>query len=835
MRTLDEQREMSDMKSKWYLRIWEHISDNRSIYIITLLFFLIKLFLFASRYHYPIWDEAVYISMSKFFWSFGNSGYLETLRPILIPLIFGFFWKITGSYMFIYEMLEILFACGTIYMTYFLAKEIFNKWTGIVAALLISLTSVFFTYSSYIMTEIPSTFLVLLSFWCIYKKQKYYLAGVFAGLAFLARFPQALFVISVCVFLFAIFIRSRQRKIIFFNGIRFLISSFLTVLPFFVFNFIYYQKETSSWYHATFRPLIYASNLINSTYLWLYDSSRDFFFVGMYKDFPLLAFALLGVFICIVVGSKDKKDKGHGWFFLLITLIVYLIYFTGLNRMEYRYTLSFLPFVVIFAAYGITTVVQMLYVRKGRLSKVLLIVFLIFLLHMSYIKSIENKDITNYRGYSKPPIVTENYEFLYNHPLLGTVITTDPLIGVFIDNKIIPAYYSMQDLEYALKTYDYSAIYMVPRAFPCKEDDDSCNSKMKDMMSQILLDNNLVLNKNFNGDYYYIFTKEDYYTRLSKADLFMKYGMIQDVKLSKFPKDQFPMVLILEDFPSLNDEMDGIWDEEQYRWMKGFFNDTYPSLAIIPTHIQKMASLEISELDYLKHYGGELLQNGLMHNDELKGDLKTQKARIKNGRDIISKLTNRTVSGFIPPFYSADENTIKALEDLDYDIYVSNVGDTTDPGTLRRFDQSLSLIDNWALKSFKSKALLEKEIHYIRSFNDYLMVSLYYYMYTNETYSSLDDFWSIVKDYRLMSATELDSWMDLREKVQFSLDGDQINITAPKESKDLTLLFFGPGDYRIQSDIKKINIKNAIDESIKACFNDDCYTLSAGEIKEIEI
>ena len=107
------------------------------------------------------WDEAVYMGMGKYLFSSGNIGFWEIVRPIGLPLILGLIWKSGLNYLFFSEFMVILFSIGNIILTYMIGKKAVNKKVGFIASLMLAITSVFFLYTNYILTEIPSTFFIL--------------------------------------------------------------------------------------------------------------------------------------------------------------------------------------------------------------------------------------------------------------------------------------------------------------------------------------------------------------------------------------------------------------------------------------------------------------------------------------------------------------------------------------------------------------------------------------------------------------------------------------------------------------------------------------------------
>src|SRR3989338_3307182 len=117
-----------------------YLKNHRIFILIFLLFFAIKA---SSLFvHNDIWwDSSVYAGMGKYIYSFGESGLWEPSRPIMWPMILGFFWKTGLDYVFFGELLAIALSSGILALTYLIACRLFDKKTAIVAALFLSLSN----------------------------------------------------------------------------------------------------------------------------------------------------------------------------------------------------------------------------------------------------------------------------------------------------------------------------------------------------------------------------------------------------------------------------------------------------------------------------------------------------------------------------------------------------------------------------------------------------------------------------------------------------------------------------------------------------------------------
>ena len=176
------------------------LSRERAIVAILAIFLLVRI-IYALRVHTVIWDEAVYIGIGKYIYSLGGAGLWETIRPLGLPVILGFLWKLGANLIVAGEAVALVFSMLSILLVYLIGRNLFGKAAGIVAAAFFALTPVFFLYSSYILTEIPSTFFVLLAVYLYVCRNSAIGAGISSALAMLFRFPQGIALLAFGIIL----------------------------------------------------------------------------------------------------------------------------------------------------------------------------------------------------------------------------------------------------------------------------------------------------------------------------------------------------------------------------------------------------------------------------------------------------------------------------------------------------------------------------------------------------------------------------------------------------------------------------------------------------------
>lgn len=305
------------------------------IIIILALSLIIRLIFFFD-YHPIWWDSAVYIGMGKYIFSLGQQGLWEPIRPILWPIILGFIWKIKLDSIFFGRLATLIISLAIIYLTYLITKEFYDKKTALLSSMLITFSSIFFFFNFRLYTEIPSLFFILLSLFFLLK-QKYLFSGLFVGLALLTRFPAGIFLICFL----PLIINKKQLKNMFYYIIGFLIP----LIPFLVFNQIMYSDFLF--------PFLSSSQVISKVVGCNYLRYQPWYYylIMLLKDNIFNIFALVGIYLSIKKFSKQKL-------LLLLCFLLPLAYFSQLHCHDYRYIISFIPFISILSAAGISNLTK---------------------------------------------------------------------------------------------------------------------------------------------------------------------------------------------------------------------------------------------------------------------------------------------------------------------------------------------------------------------------------------------------------------------------------------------------------------------------------------------
>lgn len=377
--------------------------------IIILFIFLLLNVILINFYNNIFWDSAVYIGMGKFLYSFGNSGFLEPSRPIILPLILGFIWKINLDVVIFGKILELLFGGGCIYLTYLICKQIFNKKIALISALFLAFSPTFFIFSTKILTEIPSLFFILLSVY-FFTNKKYFLTGLFAGIAFLTRFLE-LFLFFV---IFIIFLLCFNKEKKFLKNLSYLLIGFLIIIvPYLIFNYFMYNN------------ILYPFDLqlLLTKYTgFIFHQPFYFYFINLLKENIMILFAIPAL---IFIFKKINYEK----FLILFSFLVFFIFFNIVSHKEIRFMILFLPYLYIITSFSIFSVFNKIKNKKIFFT-LFLIIFLIWFSQTTI--QIKNNYDEEFKKIDKY-LIFQNY---LDKDIRGNIWITNPIFAINSNKKI---------------------------------------------------------------------------------------------------------------------------------------------------------------------------------------------------------------------------------------------------------------------------------------------------------------------------------------------------------------------------------------------------------------
>lgn len=328
------------------------VLKKNKIYLTVLLYLILKFFTLSS-YETVWWDSAVYIGMGKYIYSLGDSGLWEPSRPLVWPIILGFFWK-TGLTTSAARMLEILFGSFAIFLAYLIGKEIFDEKTALLSSLFLAISPTYFFYSGIMLTETISTFFSLAAIYLLIKN-RHLDSGLLFGIAFMTRFLQIFaFIGIILAFIYY------KKNIKPFQQIFFGLA--IIVLPYLILNQILYGNA--------FFPFFQQFLLTNNSG-WHNHQPISYYFIELFKENFLYLLLTVGIALTF------KKPNSR---LISFPFIILFLFFNLIKQKEIRFLIMLLPYMYLLMSYSIVNFM------KFKKMKLIAIIFIFFMLVSSMVR-----------------------------------------------------------------------------------------------------------------------------------------------------------------------------------------------------------------------------------------------------------------------------------------------------------------------------------------------------------------------------------------------------------------------------------------------------------------
>lgn len=315
----------------------ENLLKYSDLVFLIFLFTFLRL-LFVKFYGLVQWDALVYLGMGQYFASFGQYGFLEAVRPVVLPFVLGLFYTLSLDAVFFGQVFIYLCTIFVAIVVYLISEDMFNKRTAFYASTIYLFNVLVLYWSFQIYTDIFATGLFLLGFLLILKK-RYFWSGMFLSLSVLTRYPLVIILIPIeLYFLYEYYIeknKDAKNNFILFNK-----AGLMLLIFFMLFNFFSYENM--------FRPIVQVvlSSSWHSGKPLYFDSGSLIYIKTLFGIFHvLMMFFLIGAYDLI----KNKKKEYT--FILLLPLFVIFGFFQIITMKEERYILPLLPFICIISSY----------------------------------------------------------------------------------------------------------------------------------------------------------------------------------------------------------------------------------------------------------------------------------------------------------------------------------------------------------------------------------------------------------------------------------------------------------------------------------------------------
>jgi len=425
--------------------------EHKILLVIIIIAFIVRIifsFLFPVRW----WDETVYadlgyeLSRDPFDYSFGH-GWSDFVpdgmwpkagfRAPLLPYTLSVFYFLKLD--FLIDLLIPFIGTLSVLFVFILGKKLFNEKVGFYSASFLAVLPLHAYYSGRILTDVFSTFFVLLafvSFWKGYEENNNkfkVLFGFFLALTLLARYT-ALWIIPV----FLIYFLVRDK------GLRFLkdkhlwlavLVFFITLLPWLFYSFYEYGSVFGAFVHGS-----------KAASYWGGVQSWTFFF-----EYWWLIFSVLGiVFVLAFVYILYKKELAKKEVYLLL---IWIFFFFGMAMLmphkEHRFLLPIIPAMCVICGF---------FIDRTKCYKRLILASIVILLILSLFFGF-------YYDYRKS-YTESNFCFLQGNKFLKNI--KDGL--VITDESPIVYYYTKKETHFYPNPWNLSSLEsLVEENYPYKE------------------------------------------------------------------------------------------------------------------------------------------------------------------------------------------------------------------------------------------------------------------------------------------------------------------------------------------------------------------------------
>lgn len=286
--------------------------------------------------HY--WDETVYLQNAQVMFGLKADTYNELdYRPPLLSAIYGSGFLIWNNQMTA-SIIAALFGAAGVIALYFLGKLVYDKKTGIIAAILLCIAPMLAFNSWTLLPDTPSLTLLTIAaiFFVLYaKKEKQsfgFLCGVFISLTILMRFSAILYLAALAVLAVAFGKMYKQKKLLLLQKITskpLWAGIIVTILPYLIAAQILFGSFT----HPFLASILAVTDV---------NEPPIFYLLQIPELFSFLVITGTAAFIAIALFKKLKNHKTTtycNWkdLFLILWLVLLLIILMWSTHKETRY------------------------------------------------------------------------------------------------------------------------------------------------------------------------------------------------------------------------------------------------------------------------------------------------------------------------------------------------------------------------------------------------------------------------------------------------------------------------------------------------------------------
>ncbi len=198
----------------------------------------------SPSFYVPIIDEDNYNNLARSLAAGENIDRSFFWQPFFYPFLLSIIYYLTGSSIFAAKFIQIIIGSMTCLIIYFLAEEIFDKKTGIIAGMTASLYAPVIFFETMLLSEGTAAFFSALLLFILLKIKKsqnvilLLLFGIISGLSIITRPTFLPFIFIAYCWLFFVFLKDKMaKKLIINNGFILLFGLFVILFPVSLKNF----------------------------------------------------------------------------------------------------------------------------------------------------------------------------------------------------------------------------------------------------------------------------------------------------------------------------------------------------------------------------------------------------------------------------------------------------------------------------------------------------------------------------------------------------------------------------------------------------------------------
>lgn len=339
---------------------------------------------------------------------FGNIDLIS--HPPLFFEIFALVFYIFGSKVWIAHLFIAIFSFLAVYFTYLLGKKVYNPIIGLLAALFLFFSPLFFAQSAIMQ---PENFLAFLSVITVYfyLKNKTWLYIFFGSLLVLSKEPGILIIGSIVLYELVICYKKRHLTR----------SSTLLLIPFFIFIlWLILSKWSYGWFFHPTTLYLFSLNIFKQEF---FNRFKQIFLIN-HKIFLTLAIITFSLPFKKIANKSFLEKWGREIFLFIIIVSVVTLFFSFIAAgFQTRYLIFAYPFFFIMssrAVYGL--------VKKRALLLIVSCIFILLFINQGYTNAQmcdSCEDNMNYREVAL--LQREACQYIEKNYKDPTVLTSTPL------------------------------------------------------------------------------------------------------------------------------------------------------------------------------------------------------------------------------------------------------------------------------------------------------------------------------------------------------------------------------------------------------------------------